>query len=444
MPPDADFVTIYLSMMESIEQTTLGNGLKILTDRMPNVRSATLGFFFRVGARHEPDDLHGISHFIEHTVFKGTRRRTALEIAIEQDRLGGNLDAFTTHEETGFAIKVIDDQLPKAFDLIADILTNPRFDEEDLKSEQKVIIEEMKMIDDSPEDYLGEIFNAAYFPGHPLGKSIAGTPTTVKTFDHERTREYHRDAFNPSNLVIAAAGNVEHAKIVELAQAVSSSDFSLRSAGEGQLKLELKTAVPTLAAPILIKYRQDLEQAHLIIATPLVSATDERRYAAELLANIIGGGTSSRLWQKVREQRGLAYHIGASAISYQDCGMFSIFAGTSPAQVGEVVDLSIKEMSDVVANGVTAEELDLAKQQSFSSILLSLEDSASRAAALAQSELVHGRQISVEETMAKISDVTLDQIQTVARDHFRTEHIAFAALGDLKGLKLTREDLSVS
>jgi predicted Zn-dependent peptidase len=442
MPVPEDSATIYPfvpAMNESIEQTRLPNGLTILTDRMPNVRSATLGFFYRTGARHEPRDLHGISHFIEHTVFKGTARRTALDIAIEQDRLGGNLDAFTTHEETGFAIKVIDDQLPLAFDLLADILMNPLFDEQDLKSEQKVIIEEMKMIDDSPEEFLGDLFNTAFFPDHPLGMSIAGTPATVKTFDSTRTREYHRAVFNPSNLVIAAAGNVQHDQVLGLAQSVLSTGTSLAPAA----KLELKSAVPSIAAPILIKKRSDLEQAHLIIATPLVAATDDRRYAADILANIIGGGTSSRLWQKVREQRGLAYNVGASALMYQDTGLFSVFAGTSPEQVGEVVEIVIDELRSVVRDGVTTDELDLAKQQAVSSILLSLEDSASRAGAMAQSEMVYGRQISVEETLANLNRVSLDDISALAREFFQTDSIAFAALGDLKGLKITRQDLTV-
>src|SRR5687768_5031460 len=187
-------------MKEDIRETRLPNGLVVLTDRMPGVRSVTLGFFFRAGSRHEPVELNGISHFIEHTIFKGTTKRSALEIAIEQDRLGGNLDAFTTHEETGFAIKVIDDQLHQAFDLIADMLVNPRFDDADLKSEQQVIIEEMKMIEDSPEEYLGDLFSTALFPGHPLGMSIAGTKETVRSFDNEVTRRYHRSVFNPGNL----------------------------------------------------------------------------------------------------------------------------------------------------------------------------------------------------------------------------------------------------
>lgn len=424
-------------MVENIQVSRLANGLTILTDPMPGVRSATLGFFFRVGSRHEPPELNGISHFIEHTVFKGSEKRTALDIAIEQDRLGGNLDAFTTHEETGFAIKVIDDQLPKAFDLIADMLANPRFDDTDLKSEQKVIIEEMKMVEDSPEEYLGEIFSEAFFPAHPLGLNIAGTPNTVRTFNHEVTRKYHELVYNASNLVIAAAGNVAHDELVALAETAFGNKPS-----ENQ-RPKTKGQRPTLASPILIKQNKNLEQAHVIIATPLVSATDERRYAADLLSNIIGGGTSSRLWQKVREERGLAYSVGASAISYQDCGLFSIFAGTSPEQVEEVVDLAVAEMRDVVKNGVTADELDLAKQQTQASILLGLEDSAGRAATLAQSEMTHSRQISVEETLSRVEAVTIDDCQHIAKGFFRTENMAFAALGDLDELTIGRESLCI-
>src|SRR5829696_8510068 len=191
-------------MREIINETRLENGLVVLTDRMPGVRSVTLGFFFRLGSRNEPDVLNGITHFIEHAVFKGTKRRTPLDIAIEQDRFGGTLEAFTTHEETGFAIKVIDDQLEAAVDLIADMLTNPQFDEKEMKSEQRVIIEELKMTDDSPEDRLSEIFSRAFYPAHPLGLAIAGTPKTVKTFDSKAAKKYHRKMLQPKNLVVVA------------------------------------------------------------------------------------------------------------------------------------------------------------------------------------------------------------------------------------------------
>lgn len=423
-------------MKEEIEETRLENGLVILTDRMSGIRSATLGFFFRVGSRFEPDNLNGISHFIEHAVFKGTAKRTALEIAIEQDRLGGNLEAFTTHEETGFAVKVIDDQLPAAFELLSDMLMNPLFEQNELESEQRVIIEEMKMIEDSPEDYLGEIFSEAFFPGHPLGLNIAGTPETVKAFSSEITRKFHEENYTAANLVVTAAGNVAHSQIVDLVLNTSLG----RSTAKNE-PLRQKPQTPELAAPITIKQNPNLEQAHLIIATPFVAAPDERRYAADLLETILGGGMSSRLWQKVREERGLAYSVGASAIMYQDCGLFSIAAATSPKQVSEVVDLAIAEMRDIVNYGVTDAELDLAKRQSAASILLGLEDSAGRAASLAQSEMIHGRQISVEESLANFNTVTLDEIRSLAREYFQTGQIAFAALGDLDSDMIGKEDL---
>ncbi len=430
-------------MKEDIKQTRFENGLVILTDRMPDLRSVTLGFFFKRGSRHEPDELNGISHFIEHAVFKGTEKRSALDIAIETDRLGGNLDAFTTHEETGFAIKVIDDQAANAFELIADMLVNPAFNEKELKSEQRVIIEEMKMTEDSPEEYLGDIFSQGFFPDHPLGLSIAGTPKTVKSFSSERTRTYHQQNFNAANLVIAAAGNVSHRQIVDLAS-VLNSRLSVSSTKD-TLKRELRTeGAPRIAAPIIIKNNKNLEQAHMIIATPFVAATEEKRYAADLLANIMGGGTSSRLWQKVREQRGLAYSVGSSAVMFQDCGFFSIYAGTSPKQTGEVLDISIAEMASVARNGVLKKELKLIKHQAIASILLGLEDSASRAATLAQSEMIHGCQISVEETLQKLESVTIEEIQELARKFFRTENVAFAALGNLNGLNIKRERLSIS
>ncbi|MFN2501204.1 MAG: M16 family metallopeptidase [Pyrinomonadaceae bacterium] len=426
-------------MKEEIQETRLNHGPIVLTDRMPGVRSVTLGFFFRVGSRHEPRELSGISHFIEHTVFKGTHRRSALDIAIEQDRLGGNLEAFTTHEETGFAIKIIDEQLPGAFDLLADLLTEPRFDEADLKSEQRVIIEEMKMIEDSPEEHLADIFSAGYFSDHPLGMSIAGTPTTVRSFDADTTRRYHHQTFRSGNLVITAAGNVDHGAVVDLAQQIG-----WRQPADSTESIASSSPVPAPSAPLIIEQNENLEQAHIILATPLVSAIDERRYSAELLSNIFGGGTSSRLWQEIREEHGLAYSVGASAINYRDCGLFSTFAATSPDQLEEVVDLIISEMGQMVRQGVTDDELQLAKDQSSASILLSLEDSAARAAALGQSEITYGRQIPVEETLARIASVTVDDVASLANEFFRSENVAFAALGDLKAISIERERLNIS
>jgi predicted Zn-dependent peptidase len=425
-------------MKEDIRETRLENGIVVLTDKMSGVRSATLGFFYRVGSRNEPDELNGITHFIEHCVFKGTKKRSAMDIAIEQDRLGGTLDAFTTHEETGFVIKVIDDQIDAAFDLLCDMLTDPRFDDADCVNEQRVIIEEMKMNEDSPEDLLSDIFHREFFPGHQLGMEITGTPETVRTFDHNRTLEFHRSAFTTENLVIVAAGNIDHETLVTK---VRSSNFSWLYATDHQLKLELQT--PLAAAPIFIQHRADLEQAHIIIATPMVKAADPRRYAADLLSNGIGGGTSSRLWQKIREERGLAYSVGASTAMYNDTGFFTISAGTSPDQVEEVLDIVIDELRAVAREGITQDELDLMKEQTRANVLLGLEDSAGRAGSLAQCEMVHGRQIPVEESLANLAAVTVDDIQSLAAECFQTDKIAFVALGDLDGLTVTRDRLTV-
>ncbi|HLM61218.1 MAG TPA: pitrilysin family protein, partial [Pyrinomonadaceae bacterium] len=363
-------------------------------------------------------------------------RRSALQIAIETDRLGGNLDAFTMHEETGFAIKIVDNQLEKAFDLLADMLVNPCFDARELKREQKVIIEEIKMTEDSPEDFLGELFNQRLFPNHPLGLSIAGTPKTVKTFDGETTQKFHEETFNPRNLIVAAAGNAEHSQIVDLA----GRFFNFKEKDE---KTPAEDLCPVISAPIIIKKNKNLEQAHLIVAAPFVDAKSERRYAADILANALGGGTSSRLWQRIREEKGLAYSVGASAAMYQDCGVFSIYAGTSPKQTEQVLDISIEELRRVVKNGITTEELELIKEQTAASILLGLEDSSVRAGTLARLEMVHGRQISLEETIERIEAVTLDEIRDLAREFFQTEKIAFAALGNLNGLKIKRERLEI-
>jgi predicted Zn-dependent peptidase len=426
-------------MKENIQTTRLKNGLTILTEEMPDVRSATIGIWVRRGSRHEPVELNGISHFIEHTVFKGTPKRTALDIAIEIDRLGGNLDAFTMHEAVGFMAKVVDTQVAAAFDLIADMLANPIFDARELRREQRVIIEEIKMVEDTPEDILSEIFTREFFPDNPLGLPIEGTRKTVRTFNQEITRNFHARLCQPKNIVIACAGNVEHERIVELAEGI----FGQRAAGDGQRTETDNCKEPECSAPIILKKKKSLEQAHLIIAAPWIGATDERRYAANLLTGILGDGNSSRLWQTVREKHGLAYSVGASANSFQDCGVFSIYAGTSPEKVSEVVDLSIKELHKIKRNGVSKEELKLAKEQLTASILLSLEDSASRAGNLAQQEIVFGRQISVEETLKKLQAVTVEEIQKLAQDFFQTEKLALAALGNLNGLKINRSRLEI-
>lgn len=429
-----------MTSIEQVNVTRLDNGLTILTDFMPGVRSVTFGVWLRRGARHETPELNGICHFIEHAVFKGTRRRSALEIAIETDRLGGHLDAFTTHELTGFTMMVIDDALAAGFDLVADMLVQPQFAQGELEREQKVIIEEMKMVEDTPDEYLDELFYAALFPDHPLGRPIEGTAKTVSTFDHRRTLDFHRTAYSPRNLVIAAAGNVQHDQLVEMATAAFGETAS--GVAEENNGFEL-TQIPKNAAPIMIERKKGLEQAHLLIAAPWPNAKDMDRYAASALTNILGGGTSSRLWQSIREDRGLAYSVGADGNAYLDTGVFSIYAGTSPDQLDQVFDLSMRELRRLVNEDIPEHELQLAKDQSVASILLGLESSAARAGDLARAEIVHGEWHSHEETIARILAVTAADVRRVAETYFKTDDMALAVLGDVNGFKVDRNRLAI-
>src|SRR6186997_1518141 len=252
------------AVIDEVKSTRLPNGLVVLTEHMPGLRSVTVGIWVRRGSRHEPAELNGICHFIEHSVFKGTRRRSAREIAVETDRLGGNLDAYTTHEMTGFATKVADASLSQAVDLIIDLVAHPLFEQNDLEREQKVILEEMKMVEDTPDELLGELFNAAYFPNQPLGRPIEGTRETVPTFDHKVTVGFHAREFSYSNLVVAAAGNVDHQRLLELVGAA----FDGCESGAGIRPQALEPSKPRPAAPILIERKSELEQAHLVLATP--------------------------------------------------------------------------------------------------------------------------------------------------------------------------------
>jgi predicted Zn-dependent peptidase len=427
-------------MIDEVQATRLANGISVLTERMPGLRSVTAGIWVRCGSRHESREQNGICHFIEHGVFKGTTRRTARDIAVESDRLGGHLDAYTTQEMTGFAIKFADQALPQAFDLIADLVAQPLFDEEDLRREQKVILEEMKMVEDTPEELLGELFNAVYFPDHALGRPIEGTVKTVTSFDHDKTKEFHAREFSRGNLVIAAAGNIQHEQLVAMAERAFPTSNSGSEIADSRTAL-LESPAP--AAPILIERKKELEQAHLIIAAPWPSAKSEDRYAASMLASVIGGGTSSRLWQKIREERGLAYSVGAGGSTFADIGVFTIYAGTSPSQVDEVLDISLAEMRRVVRDLVPEEELRLVKDQAISSILLGLESSSARAGTLARQEIVHGRRISPDEIVKRLEAVTPEEIREIARQCFVSEAMSLGALGNLNGFRVDRSRLEI-
>jgi len=422
-------------MIDQVQTTRLENGLTILTEHMPGLRSVSLGIWVRRGSRHETPALNGICHFIEHALFKGTRRRSAREIAVESDRLGGHLDAYTAHEITGFSMKVVDTALPKAFELLADLVTNPRFDEDDLRREQKVIIEEMKMIEDTPDELLGELFNAAYFPNHSLGRPIEGTEQTVSSFDRATTAKFHSQTYGSANLVIAAAGNVAHDQLLGLAAATFVANGTPPDGNS--------FGSPAPAAPIFIERKSELEQAHLILAAPWPSAKSADRYAASMLGTVLGGGTSSRLWQAIREERGLAYSIGAGGNTFTDIGMFTIYAGATPAHLDQVLDLSLKELRRVVRELIVPDELQLAKEQAISSVLLSLESSSARCGALARQEIIHGRRISPDEIIKKIEVVTPEDMLRIARRCFQTPTLSVGALGNLNGFSVDRSRLEI-
>jgi predicted Zn-dependent peptidase len=322
------------------------------------------------------------------------------------------------------------------------MLAAPRFEAVDLEREQSVILDEMKMVEDTPDEYLGELFNAAYFPDHPLGRPIEGTPITVSSFNQARTTLFHEREFAPHNLVIAAAGNILHEQIVELAERAFTEGPATDVAAPATAT-EASDSLPLVAAPILIERKKELEQAHLIIAAPWHSARSEDRYAGSLLASIIGGSTSSRLWQSIREERGLAYSVGAGASAYTDIGVFTIYAGTSPAHLDQVLELSLGELRRAVRESVTEDELQLVKDQAVSSILLGLESSSARAGALARQEIIHGRRITPDEIISRLEAVTPEDVQRVARASFRSEGMALAALGDLNGFRVDRSRLEI-
>jgi len=297
----------------------------------------------------------------------------------------------------------------------------------------------MKMVEDTPDELLGELFNAAYFPDQPLGRPIEGTRETVPTFDHKTTVAFHGREFSYTNLVIAAAGNVDHDRLVELV----ASGFGGCEGGVGARSEKATDDNPQSAAPILVEQKTELEQAHLVIATPWPSALNEERYAASLLASVIGGGTSSRLWQKIREERGLAYSVGAGGTAFSDVGVFSIYAGTSPQHLDEVLDLSLTALRDVVRESVSEEELRIAKEQAISSILLGLESSSARASTLARQEIIHGCRISPDDVIAKIRDITPEDLTRIARKYFKSESLALGALGNLNGFRVDRSRLEI-
>lgn len=416
-----------------IQRRVLPNGLIVITETMPQVRSVSVGIWVNNGSRREKPAENGMAHFLEHMVFKGTERRSAEDIAIEMDSVGGMLDAFTSKEQICFNAKVLDEHLPIAFDVLADLVLRPKLDAADVKKERQVVLEEIKMDLDNPEYMLHDIFTRGFWPEHSLGRPILGTPETVSNFSRDALTTRFKKWFAPDHLVVTAAGNVTHEQVLKL---VEKEFGHLKPSGEPDPE-----SAPTTAAPIHLQTKRDLEQIHLCIGVPCIPLADERRFAVAVLNNLLGGGMSSRLFQNIREKQGLAYAVFSELTPYSDAGMLSVYAGTAKETVSQVLDLTIAEFRAMKESPVTDEELRRAKNHLKGSLMLSLESTSSRMSNLARQELYFHRFSTLDEILSAIEAVTQDQVQDLAKGFFQTEQIAVTVLGSLNGFTLTRDRL---
>jgi predicted Zn-dependent peptidase len=417
-----------------IVRDVLGNGLRILTERMTQVRSVSIGVWLTRGSRHESADKSGIAHFVEHMLFKGTGTRSAEDIAQAIDSIGGQLDAFTAKEYASYYIKVLDEHLPLAMDILTDIVRNPAFSVEDIEREKKVVVEEIKMVEDTPDDLVHELFTQGFWENHPLGRPILGTRETVESFSAEVLREYFQQAYTARNLIVSAVGNVEHERVREL---VEKGFGSLPANGS-----VLGEHAPQVVPKVLIR-NKELEQSHLCVGVSSYPQNHDDRYASYLLNTLLGGSMSSRLFQNVREKRGLAYAVFSGLSAYRDAGSFTVYAGCSNDAVGQVIDLVVEELRGVKQTPVPAAELQRAKDHLKGSLMLSLENTASRMSHLARQEIYFDRQFGLDETLQGIERVTAADVQRVATDLFRNGSLSATVLGNVNGLQVPRERLDL-
>ncbi len=422
------------SAAPNVRKEVLPNGLTILTEAMPNVRSISIGIWLRTGSRHERPEENGISHFLEHMVFKGTKNRTVEEIARATDSIGGHLDAFTAKECTSFSIKVLDEHLPRGFDVLADLVKNPLLRPEDIAKEYQVIHEEIKMVEDTPDDLVHEIFTQSYWDGHALGRPILGTRRTVGSFNREGLFKYFHRAYTPANMLVVAAGHLAHSRVADLVL----KEFSQALAGDPLSNGPAPTPHPRFR----YRRKKDLEQVHLCVGTRAYHQAHERRYAGYILNTVLGGGMSSRLFQNIREKRGLAYAVFSGLNSFRDAGYLSVYAGTATENARRVIDLVLEEFGRLKAEPIGKEELQRAKDYLKGGLLLSLESTMSRMSNLARQEMYFGRHISLDEIAARVDAVTADAVREVARDLFQPNRIAATVLSPQARMKMTRADLA--
>lgn len=423
------------SSPRSIRKTTLPNGLLVLTESMEHMRSVSIGVWIATGSRDEQPEENGLSHFVEHMVFKGTTNRSAKQIARETDAIGGNLDAFTGKETICFNVKVLDENVPVAMDILADLVLNPTFAPDDVSREQSVVLEEIKMDEDNPDFLVHEIHTANFWKNDPLARSILGTAKTVSSFDEAAVRRFHATRFAPANMVISAAGNLEHEEMIAL---ITRYFGTLAASPDRPVRFPAPVATPH----ITLRSKKSLEQVQLCLGVPAPKVDSPDRYALYLLNSILGGGMSSRLFQSVREDAGLAYSIYSELSPYRDTGSLSVYAGTSIEKTREMVRLIIEEFRRLKSEPVSDEELDRAKNQSKGNIVLGLESSSARMSNLARQQMYYGRFATVDEIVADVDRVTPADIQRLANDLLQGERISLTMLGNLGDVTLTRDDLA--
>jgi predicted Zn-dependent peptidase len=401
-------------VVSKVRRTVLPGGLRVVTEAMPGVRSATVGVWVGVGSRDESPGLSGASHFLEHVLFKGTHRRSALEISMALDAVGGELNAFTSKEYTCFHARVIDEDLPIAIDVVADMVASSLVATADVEAERDVILDEIAMHDDDPDDVVHNLFQERLWQGAPLGRPVIGSADSIRSLTRAQVAGYYRRRYRADNTVVAVAGNVAHAGVVrQVRKAFNGTDFLRDTDAAPRAPRAGARTTPTRSGTVV--RRRSTEQASFVLGVPGIKRTDERRYALGVLNVIVGGGPSSRLFQEVRERRGLAYSVYSYVGHYADTGMFGVAAGCLPGKVESVLDICRSELARVADEGVTAEELELGKGQLKGASVLGLEDSGARMARVAKAELLHGELVGLDELLRRVDAVTLDEVRELAQ-----------------------------
>ncbi|MEU2164616.1 pitrilysin family protein [Streptomyces chengbuensis] len=426
----------------TVRKTTLPGGLRIVTETLPSVRSATFGIWAHVGSRDETPSLNGATHYLEHLLFKGTRKRSALDISAAIDAVGGEMNAFTAKEYTCYYARVLDTDLPLAIDVVCDMLTGSLILDEDVDAERGVILEEIAMTEDDPGDVVHDLFARTMFGDTPLGRPVLGTVDTINALNRPQIARFYRKHYDPTHLVVAAAGNIDHATVVrqvrrafEQAGALTRTDARPVAPRDGLRKLRTAGRVEVLD--------RRTEQAHVVLGMPGLARTDERRWALGVLNTALGGGMSSRLFQEVREKRGLAYSVYSYTSGFADCGLFGVYAGCRPSQVHDVLKICRNELDRVANEGLADDEIDRAVGQLSGSTVLGLEDTGALMNRIGKSELCWGAQMSVDDMLANIAAVTPDDVRAVAREVLG-QRPSLSVIGPLKDKQADRLHESVS